>query len=52
MQSRPSSKHGISLVTRKAWPNNKSSLHQGLEARVTLDQLLIVFVQYTLWKLQ
>ncbi len=52
MQRRMSCKHGITLVIERAWPTAKCSLHQGLQARITLDQLLIVFVEHTLWKLQ
>jgi hypothetical protein len=40
------------MFKERAWPNDKSPLHQGLQARITLEQLLIVFVEYTLWILQ
>jgi hypothetical protein len=40
------------MFKERAWANDKSSLHQGLQARITLEQLLVVFVEYTLWILQ
>jgi hypothetical protein len=52
MDSRLSFKHVVTMFKERAWANDKSSLHQGLQARITLEQLLVVFVEYTLWILQ
>jgi hypothetical protein len=52
MDSRLSFKHVVTMFKERAWPNDKSPLHQGLQARITLEQLLVVFVEYTLWILQ